>query len=318
MKIIVKTRTDLTGQRFGKLVVIKQDECDYVSPQNKHIPKWICQCDCGNVVSINAYSLKSRSRSCGCVKPERKPRADKTVPRQNLVGKRFGRLLVINQAEDYIIGNNSHYYTRWQCQCDCGKIVDVMQNKLISGRTTSCGCFRKETTSKRRTRDLRGERFGKLVVLEKVKGKDTRSAWWLCQCDCGCTTITRSSYLVSGDTKSCGCEISFGEHQIRQFLLENKIKFQPQYQFADLKNDTTNNPLSFDFAIFKDNELDCLIEYNGIQHYTDCGMFGLLQREKTDALKQEYCHKNNVILHTIKYNDDLICELNKIFTNTIC
>lgn len=317
MKIIVKTRTDLTGKRFGKLLVIKQDECDYVSPKNQHLPKWICQCDCGRTVSINAYSLQSSSRSCGCAKPDRKPRADKTAPRRNLIGMKFGKLLVVKQAPDYITTKNQHY-TCWQCQCDCGNIINVYQSKLTSGHTTSCGCFRKQVTSKVKTKDICGKRFGKLVVLQKVKGKDTKSAWWLCQCDCGCVKIVRSSALISGDTKSCGCEISFGEHQIRQYLLTNEINFQPQYWFDDLRNNTTNSLLYFDFAIFKDNKLDCLIEYNGIQHYEDCGKFGLLQREKTDAIKQQYCHKNNITLHTIKYNDDVICELNKIFTNTIC
>ena len=53
--------------------------------------------------------------------------------------------------------------------------------------------------------DLTGKRFGRLVVLEmceeRAKGGDVR---WLCQCDCGNTTIA-VGYSLKNDTKSCGC-----------------------------------------------------------------------------------------------------------------
>ena len=43
---------DLTGQRFGKLVVVKHDD----SSTTRH-PKWICQCDCGSTKSIHASAI---------------------------------------------------------------------------------------------------------------------------------------------------------------------------------------------------------------------------------------------------------------------
>lgn len=48
-------------------------------------------------------------------------------------------------------------------------------------------------------RDISGERFGKLVAIEYI-GNST----WKCQCDCGNIHETKTSYLTSGDTKSCG------------------------------------------------------------------------------------------------------------------
>lgn len=51
-------------------------------------------------------------------------------------------------------------------------------------------------------------RFGRLVTIKKVekssKDKDKHYKW-LCLCDCGNTTIVRSSTLREGKTKSCGC-----------------------------------------------------------------------------------------------------------------
>lgn len=58
---------DLTGQRFGRLTVIKQAE-DHICPNGQHKTQWLCRCECGNEVIILANSLKSgRTTSCGCI-----------------------------------------------------------------------------------------------------------------------------------------------------------------------------------------------------------------------------------------------------------
>lgn len=53
-------------------------------------------------------------------------------------------------------------------------------------------------------KDLTGQRFGYLVAKERARTKNNRSGW-LCQCDCGNTTIVVTSDLTSGNTRSCGC-----------------------------------------------------------------------------------------------------------------
>ena len=56
-------RIDLTNQRFGKLIALYPI---YSGNKNKHT-KWVCKCDCGNVVSIDMGNLRSgKSQSCGC------------------------------------------------------------------------------------------------------------------------------------------------------------------------------------------------------------------------------------------------------------
>lgn len=60
---------------------------------------------------------------------------------EDLKGQRYGRLVAIEQAEDYIDKNN-HHRPRWKCKCDCGKEVIVRVNDLKTGNTTSCGCSR--------------------------------------------------------------------------------------------------------------------------------------------------------------------------------
>ena len=53
--------------------------------------------------------------------------------------------------------------------------------------------------------DLTGQRFGRLVVLQRVGNTNDGHAKWLCQCDCGNTTEVASNVLKKGNTKSCGC-----------------------------------------------------------------------------------------------------------------
>jgi hypothetical protein len=52
--------------------------------------------------------------------------------------------------------------------------------------------------------DLTGQRFSRLSVIELIKRNGDRPKW-LCQCDCGNSTILAGHALRSGNTKSCGC-----------------------------------------------------------------------------------------------------------------
>lgn len=53
--------------------------------------------------------------------------------------------------------------------------------------------------------DLTGQRFGRLVVIEKAPRDGTHSTKWVCKCDCGNIAIVRGEYMKNGTTKSCGC-----------------------------------------------------------------------------------------------------------------
>lgn len=61
--------------------------------------------------------------------------------RQNLLNKRFGKLLVTSFKESL---NRACY---WNCLCDCGKMTVVQSSHLNCGGTVSCGCHRKEKST---------------------------------------------------------------------------------------------------------------------------------------------------------------------------
>ena len=98
---------------------------------------------------------------------------------------------------------------------------------------------------------------------------------------------------------------SRGEIKIEEVLQNAGVVFQEEYSFPDLVS-TSGRPLRFDFAVFDDeNNLEFLIEYQGIQHYAPKSKFGgytgLRKQQYNDMKKKEYCQKHNIILIEIPY-----------------
>jgi hypothetical protein len=130
----------------------------------------------------------------------------------DLTGMRFGRLTVLYR-NDLLTRNGKHghvYY--WHCKCDCGNEKDILKASLTSGNTKSCGCLHNELLSQARLKDITGQRFGKLVVIERAKnrGKET---FWKCKCDCGNIKDINASKLKNGTTKSCGCLVKYSPNK---------------------------------------------------------------------------------------------------------
>ena len=68
------SKIDLTGQQFGRLTVIKEDP----TRDKKGNVKWICKCDCGNIVSVRGDKLRNgHTRSCGCLYDEKIRKIDR-------------------------------------------------------------------------------------------------------------------------------------------------------------------------------------------------------------------------------------------------
>jgi hypothetical protein len=81
-----------------------------------------------------------------------------------LTGQKFGRLTVVERAEDYIVPKNGKHAPKWKCVCDCGNECVVSGGSLKNGYTKSCGCLHKESSArngkhnkKYNTYDLSGE-----------------------------------------------------------------------------------------------------------------------------------------------------------------
>lgn len=115
---------------------------------------------------------------------------------ENLIGQKFGRLLVIDEAG--IEGRGKY---RWLCWCECGKETVVRGDLLKSGRTKSCGCLSSDSAKYH----LVGNRYGHLSVIREEGRNKHGEVMWLCKCDCGNEMLAKSCNLVHGFVKSCGC-----------------------------------------------------------------------------------------------------------------
>lgn len=131
---------------------------------------------------------------------------------KDLIGLVFGRLTVLERAENKILGGRKR--TMWVCQCSCENksIITVSTDLLNSGQTKSCGCLQKEKASKNgasKLIDLTDKKYGKLTVIKRVENKGEMTMW-LCKCSCDeqSEIIVSGGHLKSGHTKSCGCLIS--------------------------------------------------------------------------------------------------------------
>lgn len=122
-----KAVTDISGMKSNKLTAISRTE--------RKGNYWSCLCDCGNETVVSAKNLKSgATKSCGCANQDWA-----ASQAHNLTGKEFGRFIVIGKSD-----KGGRY---WDCLCSCGETKSVNSCALVGGKTKSCGCLRKETTS---------------------------------------------------------------------------------------------------------------------------------------------------------------------------
>lgn len=114
---------DITGQKFGRLTVIKQIK-------GTRPVKWLCKCDCGNEVEVDGRNLRTeKTFSCGCYGQEQ--RFNHFI---DYTGQKFGKLTITKLIE-HTPGN-----IKWLCKCDCGGEIILPSHSV--GRTLSCGCLR--------------------------------------------------------------------------------------------------------------------------------------------------------------------------------
>ena len=118
----MNTLIDLTGERFGKLVVREK-----MPPMYDGRTRWLCDCDCGNTCVVSSYALRKKNQqSCGCGKIK------------NLVGQRFGHLVVLRRSDRYVMLSDQKRKYMWECRCDCGETVYRLSEKLRLGKNCAC------------------------------------------------------------------------------------------------------------------------------------------------------------------------------------
>ena len=83
-------------------------------------------------------------------------------------GEKYGRLIVISEAE------RQKQKRRFACVCECGTEITVQLGQILSGKTKSCGCLRKETTA----------RTAKANATHGMRGSSEWLAWMSLKARC--------------------------------------------------------------------------------------------------------------------------------------
>ena len=233
----------------------------------------------------------------------------------DLVGQKFGRLTVVERLPPQKDKVSRAVY--WKCKCDCGNETVVRSDQLRQGIIKSCGCLLKEVASEINSKNLIGNRYGSLVVIEKdslykkINNISENRIYWKCKCDCGNIKTFSSHVLQKHEVFSCGCKTikSKGEKRIQELLENYNVSYKVQYNNENMALSSGRKP-RFDFAIIKNGNVSFLLEYNGEQHYQSSNRENswnteenLQKTQKRDKEKEQICKNLNIPLEIISYKD---------------
>lgn len=157
---------DFTKEKVGKLKPLYIDES---KPRGAgHNIYWICQCECGNLISVSSCNLQSALRkgsnkSCGKCNAQVK----------DLTGQKFGKLTVVKHDDSHKADSSNGWKHKWICKCECGNEISVFGANLTRLHTTSCGCLNGSIGEKNIEKLLKQSdiRFKKEYSFEDLKDK---------------------------------------------------------------------------------------------------------------------------------------------------
>ena len=146
---------DIIGKRFGRITVLSRAEDIYSGGKLQR--RYLCRCDCGvTFITYRGCLLKGETTSCGCVRREKASENGKTAAQRkgfdpnDIIGKRFGRLTVVELAEVRRLEYHGHNYYYYRCTCECGGEKVVYRDSLKRGITRSCGCLIRDFNQSRK------------------------------------------------------------------------------------------------------------------------------------------------------------------------
>lgn len=166
-------------------------------------------------------------------------------------------------------------------------------------------CNRCRVTDKMFKTRILNEGKNQYFPLQKYRGADKKVL--MLHKKCGKKYYTTPSAFYAG-CRCPICRMSKGEKAVEEYLKSKNIIYVKQYRINRCRDLL---PLPFDFAVFdKKQELNCLIEYQGEQHFYNPfknkkhGQFTLksvLRTQKHDAMKLQYCKDHGIKLIRINH-----------------
>ena len=209
---------------------------------------------------------------------------------------------ILLNPEDYIDTNTKNL----KVICgSCGNtfLTSLGSMKNSNGRCHDCGSRIYGQSIKTTKEDIIQLSFfnGQQMVINPEEYIDMETELYFKCHNCGEAFLTKPRYYLR--LGFCRCEkcrkYSKGENLIASFLDQHKISYIRQKKYDDCVD---KHVLPFDFYLA---DYNCLIEYNGAQHYYPVDYFGgeeaFIVRQKHDEIKCKYAHENGIDLLVIPY-----------------
>lgn len=229
-------------------------------------------------------------------------------------------VIIVSEYE----GNNEPI----DCVCaDCGNNWTTIPRSLRNGSgCPECG-KKKAGLSRRVPYDIFVKRVYEVNKNVEIIG-DYKSLHKdvTCRCKkCGhIFTVNQACNLIYELVQCPFCTTSKAEQELDEIFDKYNIDHIFHYRFNDCKY---KKELEFDFALFNNTKLLCLVEYDGEQHYQPIDFAGkgkdwaenqLKLTQTRDNIKNEYCKNKNIVLIRIPYWEKknleqyFITEFNKL------
>lgn len=265
----------------------------YVNTETKLIMKHV---NCGHEWNVRPANFLHGTRCQKCYGPAVKTHEEYLKEVRQLFGNEYS-----------ILGEYVNSYTKLTIRHNkCGNEWNVASRNILTGRgCPKCGQLIRIKKATMTHSDF-VEKFKKRTNGEySIIGRYTNSYNKIevrhDLCGYEWNVHPRSLLNRQGCPK---CKASKGESEVRRVLIDLNIGYVEQYKFDECRN---INPLPFDFAVFDSDNLVCLIEYQGEQHYQSIDFFGgnngFEIRRKRDSIKRQYCRKNKIPLIEIPYTE---------------
>lgn len=201
------------------------------------------------------------------------------------------------------LGGYSGYINKVNIQClKCEFVFNPTPNNLFfkkSGCPKCAGNIKKTTKQFKRDVEVLGR--GEYLLLNEYRSNKYKTL--IKHEKCGNKFNMTPEHWYRGQ-RCPKCRISKGEERIKNHLDKLDIKYKREYKFKECRN---YYPLPFDFAIFKDDKLEFLIEYDGEQHFHPIDIWGgeesYKKVVKNDNIKNNFCKENDIYLLRISYHD---------------
>ncbi len=200
----------------------------------------------------------------------------------DLIGKRFGRLVVQENTN-----NKSFGAYIWKCQCDCGNISYVSSSRLNSGKTKSCGCYKRDMDTLRVIKPYGEASFNSLYNRYKQGAKKRNINFDLSK--------EEFKFLTKQICFYCGCE---------------------PYQIMNKSNKECNGTYVYNGIDRVDNNLGYIKE-NCVSACGVCNrakdIMGIIEfSEWITNLKNKFLHDDDIKEIKIKYQNKSILKVEKI------